>query len=119
MLAVRAGFQPSADPRQFPKAAAAEEVDQCERQCGQILYEALKKQYSKDGVTAYNHHVIAFGDSLWKWLNAYRGDRNTPEVALLFTIVGKIPRAKEKTWFHRAGAVLGAAYARLTHPSQQ
>jgi hypothetical protein len=117
MLAIRAKFCPSVDPGKFSEAAAAEELDQCGRQYEQLLYEALKKQFPKDSGAAFNNRVIAFGDALWKWLNAYRGDRNTPEVALLFTIVGTIPRAKEKTWFQRAGSALGTAYGRFTRPS--
>jgi hypothetical protein len=118
MLAVRAKFRPSVDPLKFPEAAAAEELDQCGSQYEQVLYEALKRHYSKESGAAFNRRVIAFGDSLWKWLNAYRGDRGAPEVALLFTIVGMIPRAKEKTWLQRVGSALGTAYGRLTRPDQ-
>jgi len=121
MLAVRAGRQPSVDPIKSPEAAPSKELALRERECGQVLYEALKKQYSKDEGAAFNRRVIAFGDALWKWLNAYRGDRNTPEIALLFDIVGTIPVAKQKTWLQRAGSVLGTAYARgrFTPPPQQ
>ena len=118
MLAIRARFQPSVDPKKFPDLASREELDQCGSQYEQILYEALKRQYSKESGAAFNRRAIAFGDGLWKWLNAYRGDRDTPGVAMLFTIVGMIPRAKEKTWFQRAGAALGTAYGRFTRPSR-
>jgi hypothetical protein len=119
MLAVRAKFRAAVDSKKFPDAAAGAKLDQCENQCAEILYEALKKKYSGENGAAFNRQVIVFGDTLWKWLNDYRGDRNTPEVALLFDIVGTIPRAKEKTWFERAGTALGAAYARYTRPEQK
>ena len=44
--------------------------------------------------------------------------RRNLTTAVLYTIVTIIPRAKQKTWFQRAGANLGAAYARLTRPTR-
>ena len=113
MLAFRAGLKPGAGSKELPGRMADEELDQIEK----LLYAALKKRFPKDDAATFNRQVIAFGDSLWNWLNAYRGDRNNPETALLFTIVGTIPRKKEKTWFQRAGSALGTAYGRLTRPS--
>jgi hypothetical protein len=119
MLAVRASFKPTVDPKEFPEQAAGESLDHCERQDKQILYEALKRQFSEDDVAAFNRHVVAVGDLLWNWLHACVGGPDTAEMDLLFTIVGMIPRPKEKTWFQRAGSVLGAAYGRLTHSPRQ
>ena len=117
MLPIRAAFHPSVDPKQFPDKAAAEELDQCGARYQNLLYAALKQRLRGESIPAFNRHVIALGDALWTWLNTYSGDWDTPEAELLYTIVSLIPRAKQKSWFQRVGANLGAAYARLTRPS--
>jgi hypothetical protein len=118
MLPIRAAFHPSVDPKQFPDQATAEELDQCGARYQEILYAALKQRFRGESVPAYNRQVIALGDALWSWLNSYSGDWDAPEAELLYTIVSMIPRTRQKTWFQRAGANLGAAYARLTRPTR-
>ena len=118
MLPIRAAFHPSVDPKQSPDKAAAEELDQCGAQYQELLYAALKQKLRGVSVPAFNRQVIALGDALWTWLNSYSGDWDAPEAELLYTIVNMIPRATQKTWFQRAGASLGAAYARWTWPTR-
>ena len=59
MLAVRAGFHPTVDPKQFADQAAAEELKQCGAKYQEILYAALKQRFRGESVHVFNRHVIA------------------------------------------------------------
>src|SRR6266436_1896714 len=90
MLSVRANYRPSVALETFPEQAYEDELNQCSTDYERILRAPLVERFYTGSTELFGERVAALRSSLLRWMDPYRMQMSTPEVRMLFTVIGSL-----------------------------